>query len=429
MVPYLDFVNNDTIEVPPEDYTGENFHSIPYGAKFSVKRGLKLILDVESFDYAYFPRGSKGIKVALSDARDKAVVNQEGYYVSTGKFEIFFQNIGNSNWAIKLPKTRIFALKMVPLATLWPNSYLCFDWLQDNLKRFFSNLGSETLAALIPTLTNATENAVTRFLPSGRKCYQDHEFHFKNLKWSDGFRYSNKNCLYEAIIENILKNCTCIPSFAQGRKSGSTDVCHGTGLTCALDWIRLMGNDDDPDLTLAPNHLGRQLKCHQRCEYQYEVVSASSSSWPSSMFYYRTDYCFAMQKLIRICSNPSRKRAFLEAYKQSITCEDIFNVQNTTGLCLANDYPIYEIVTSEKALKVSEFIYGYTNENFAVLKIFINYPFYTSYKKDEEMTILSFIANAGGLLGLCLGMSFVSITEVLYFVFNSFISKVTKIAC
>jgi hypothetical protein len=84
MVPYLDFVNNATIDVPPEDYTGNDFHSIPYGAKFSVKRGLKLIMDVESFDYAYFPRGSKGFKVALSDARDKAVINQEGYYVSTG---------------------------------------------------------------------------------------------------------------------------------------------------------------------------------------------------------------------------------------------------------------------------------------------------------------------------------------------------------
>ena len=39
---------------------------------------------MESFDYAYFPRGSRGFKVALSDARDKAVINQEGYYVAPG---------------------------------------------------------------------------------------------------------------------------------------------------------------------------------------------------------------------------------------------------------------------------------------------------------------------------------------------------------
>ena len=52
--------------------------------RFSVKRGLKLIMDVESFDYAYFPRGSRGFKVALSDGRDKAVINQEGFYVAPG---------------------------------------------------------------------------------------------------------------------------------------------------------------------------------------------------------------------------------------------------------------------------------------------------------------------------------------------------------
>ena len=45
---------------------------------------MKLIVDVESFDYAYFPRGSRGFKVALSDASDKAVINQDGYYVKPG---------------------------------------------------------------------------------------------------------------------------------------------------------------------------------------------------------------------------------------------------------------------------------------------------------------------------------------------------------
>jgi hypothetical protein len=50
-----------------------------------VKRGVKLILDVESFDYAYFPRGARGFKVAMSDGRDKAVINQEGYYVAPGR--------------------------------------------------------------------------------------------------------------------------------------------------------------------------------------------------------------------------------------------------------------------------------------------------------------------------------------------------------
>ncbi len=57
-------------------YTSEHFHTIPLGAKNGEKQGLKLILDVETFDYGYFTRPNKGLKLSLSDARDKAVVNQ-----------------------------------------------------------------------------------------------------------------------------------------------------------------------------------------------------------------------------------------------------------------------------------------------------------------------------------------------------------------
>ena len=68
----------------PSNYTSDHFHSIPNGAKNGVPKGLKLIIDVESFDYAYFPRSSRGLKVAISDARDKAVISQDGYYLRPG---------------------------------------------------------------------------------------------------------------------------------------------------------------------------------------------------------------------------------------------------------------------------------------------------------------------------------------------------------
>ncbi len=69
-------------------------------------------------------------------------------------------------------------------------------------------------------MINTTSNAIDRFEPNDRKCYKDSEFHFKYLKWSEGYRYSNKNCLYEAVIENIIDDCQCLPSFAMARKPG-----------------------------------------------------------------------------------------------------------------------------------------------------------------------------------------------------------------
>jgi hypothetical protein len=44
---------------------------------------------VESFEYAYFPRSSRGFKVAITDARDKAVISQDGYFLRPGTNTLF----------------------------------------------------------------------------------------------------------------------------------------------------------------------------------------------------------------------------------------------------------------------------------------------------------------------------------------------------
>ena len=41
-------------------------------------------------------------------------------------------------------------------------------------------------------------------------------------------------------------------------------------------------------------------------------------------------------------------------------------------------------------------------------------PFYTQIIRDKPMTWTQFIGNTGGLIGLCLGFSFVSIVEIFY---------------
>lgn len=71
-------------DIDPSEYKAEHFHTIPLGAKNGEKQGLKMILDIETFDYAYFLRPNKGLKLSLSDARDKPVINQDGYYLKPG---------------------------------------------------------------------------------------------------------------------------------------------------------------------------------------------------------------------------------------------------------------------------------------------------------------------------------------------------------
>jgi hypothetical protein len=57
ITPYLDFENTETKDKLPSTYTGEDYHSIPEGYTHNgIKNGLEIMLDVESYEYAYFQR-------------------------------------------------------------------------------------------------------------------------------------------------------------------------------------------------------------------------------------------------------------------------------------------------------------------------------------------------------------------------------------
>ena len=45
---------------------------------------------------------------------------------------------------------------------------------------------------------------------------------------------------------------------------------------------------------------------------------------------------------------------------------------------------------------------------------YYNSPFSSEFERSQKMTWLDFIANLGGLCGLCLGISFVSVVELAY---------------
>jgi len=42
-------------------------------------------LDIEQFDFLFTGRESAGVKVAFTDPREKAIMKQDGYFISPGK--------------------------------------------------------------------------------------------------------------------------------------------------------------------------------------------------------------------------------------------------------------------------------------------------------------------------------------------------------
>ena len=55
-------------------------------------------------------------------------------------------------------------------------------------------------------------------------------------------------------------------------------------------------------------------------------------------------------------------------------------------------------------------------ENIVSLKVFLKDPYIQVIKRQEKMSSTTFLSNVGGLLGLCLGFSVLSLVEIIYFI-------------
>lgn len=82
------------------------------------------------------------------------------------------------------------------------------------------------------------------------------------------------------------------------------------------------------------------------------------------------------------------------------------------GICTTEKYRLNNKVAIEK--NYVKILMQYAMDNLAVLKVFFKEPYYTSYVKNDKISYSSFVANVGGLMGLCMGLSFVSIAEWIY---------------
>jgi hypothetical protein len=63
--------------------------------------------------------------------------------------------------------------------------------------------------------------------------------------------------------------------------------------------------------------------------------------------------------------------------------------------------------------KLANFLLKYSKENLVMLRVLFKDPYYMLIKRDEQMSVISFLGNTGGLLGFCMGMSLVSILNCL----------------
>ena len=80
ITPFLNF----ELKKMSTEINGIDYHSVPKGMRNGIQNGLEVVIDVESFENAYFPRQAIGIAAVVADARDKVVVQQSGFNIAPG---------------------------------------------------------------------------------------------------------------------------------------------------------------------------------------------------------------------------------------------------------------------------------------------------------------------------------------------------------
>ncbi len=164
-------------------------------------------------------------------------------------------------------------------------------------------------------------------------------------------------------------------------------------------------------------------KCLQNCEQQNLLPTVTTSVFPVQETFIQNPYfCLTLFKLARICKDPHKAHIFENGRGQAeIACQDILNANNTMTMCSSNGQPNASHISTN--IKVSDYVIKYASNNLAVLKAIIKDPYYTLIKRDEKSPLIEFLGNTGGLLGLCMGLSLVSIFEICFHFINFVIIK------
>ena len=71
-------------------------------------------------------------------------------------------------------------------------------------------------------------------------------------------------------------------------------------------------------------------------------------------------------------------------------------------------------------------LHKYARENLLLANIYIKDPAVTMIRRDQKIPVIWFVANIGGILGLCMGCSLVTVFEVLHHIVLIFLKTSVK---
>ena len=195
---------------------------------------------------------------------------------------------------------------------------------------------------------------------------------------------------------------------------------------CANSHLKAIGSKQKsavlvPEAERSPNKIGNlsrpnPIECLPGCTVQENKNQISSTLYPQrEIFYYQKIFCYLASHILQQTCRDDDRRFFMDK-KQPELCailEDFDEYFGNTTSC--EDWPTkYFVKNLEPDQKLLNDLYIYGRDNLAMIHVMIQSPYVTKIKRDVAMSFTNYVANTGGLLGLCVGFSFISILELIF---------------
>ena len=371
-VPHLSFdhmfVSNKTVE--------ETWFNTKSQSHNGETNGLDIVLDTEQFNYAYHQANAAGFRISLHHHNSKPMIS--------------------------------FSSQLI-------------------------HAGTETIIDIKPILTFTTDQAISKFSPDERGCFTKDEVRLNHLKRTTGYHYDLNNCIIDEGIRDIIWNCRCIPNFVRYEDTQEYfevfSYCTGKGLFCANNRTKLMGmkkiskgNDIvSPEALESPEIIGgiskpKSINCLPSCHFQDNYNQMSNAPYPQKqMFFYQKTFCDVASHVFQVtCLNEERRSLIEKPFPNMchilIDFDRYFGTNSSCTEWPKNFFEEFE----EPISTLRDELFEYGKQNLALIHVMIQSPYATKIKRDVAMTLTNYVGNTGGLLGLCLGFSFISFIEIIF---------------
>ena len=224
-----------------------------------------------------------------------------------------------------------------------------------------------------------------RMEASKRFCYFDEEIELDHFP-SDWFRYSIDNCLFEAYLQKVEEVCNCTDYIAKS-KPNKYEYCDGSKLGCLQNIQSYLTIGTEQEIVSK----GQRHACYVNCNDQPFKASVTSVKFSEDAkeVQYPT-----FRKLNETCK--SFKRDMLEVFYPNI-CNQ---VEEMNGLSFDGNPQVLK----------------YARENVVGVSVLFDKPYVQVTERQPKMSQSTLVSNVGGILGLCLGFSVLSVVEIIYFV-------------